>query len=61
MASNQAKAQLAVDIEGHLNVEELIDDSVTSVAENLKPEDVFDESQLEEWAQENGFEKKKEE
>lgn len=37
------------------NFGELLPQIVEWIAENLVPEDVFTDSQLEEWAEENGF------
>lgn len=38
-------------------LDDIVEDMVNAVAENLKPDEVFDASQLAEWAEENGFTK----
>ena len=36
---------------------DLLDDAITWIASNLPPEDVFPTSDLEYWAEDNGYEK----
>lgn len=55
--TTQAKEALVEEFNNHVNFADLIDDMITSVGEVCKPEDVFDDSQLAEWAEENGFKK----
>lgn len=38
-----------------LPITSLLDDTVDWIRDNLTPEDIFDESTLEEWALSNGF------
>lgn len=35
--------------------DDLLDKAVEYIKDNLHPDDVFDESELEEWARDNGF------
>jgi len=36
----------------------LLEDSIRWINKNLKPQNVFDEDDLKQWAEDNGFEKK---
>lgn len=36
----------------------ILDDSITWIGDNLKPDDVFDEKELDDWATSNRYEKK---
>ena len=44
--------------DGIINKGTLLDDAVDWIKSSLEPEDVFDESDLEDWAIDNGFETK---
>lgn len=41
--------------ESVINVAGLLDDAIDYIKSNLTPEDVFDKSDLENWAEENGY------
>lgn len=53
--TTQAKAALVKHIEGTVNFDEIMDDIIAGVAENLSPEDVFSDEQLQNWAENNGY------
>lgn len=44
--------QFAADL---IDLDDMLDQSVIWIQDNLDPEDVFDDSVLEEWATKNGF------
>ncbi len=54
MASTRDNARFL----GELIVSYPLDVAIEWIERNLNPEDVFDESRLEDWAKENGFEEK---
>ena len=43
------------DFVSHLLPQYPLDEAIYWIAKNLRPADVFDASQLEEWAEENGY------
>lgn len=54
MTGNKRK-QIVQEIEATINVDDILDQIVTTIAENLSPEDVFQEKDLKTWAEENGY------
>jgi len=53
--TTQAKAAIVKGIEEAINVAEILDDIVGTIANNLLPEDVFEKEVLETWSENNGF------
>lgn len=53
--TTQAKERLIDAWQNTICFEDIVQDMVNNVAENLNPEDVFDEDRLAAWATENGY------
>lgn len=49
------KNQLISDIEGAINVPDILDDILQAVQDNCGPGDVFTDEQLQTWAENNGY------
>ena len=55
--TTQARAELVKAWQANICLDDIVGDMVNSVKENLKPEDVFNDKQLGEWAEENDYTK----
>ena len=57
MLSSNAKKSLAEALAKALVLEDVMDEVIHVISEQLNPDDVFSESELEDWAESNGYEK----
>jgi hypothetical protein len=58
MLSSKTRAELAQSVAETLQLEDVMDELIHQISEHLNPEDVFSESELENWAESNGYEKR---
>ena len=58
MLSPKSRTELAKSVAETLQLEDIMDELIHQISEHLNPEDVFSESELERWAESNGYERR---
>ena len=58
--SNDQKDVLAAAINKTISIRDILDDLLVNIGDNCQPDDVFNEQQLNDWAEQNGYTKEEE-